>query len=142
MDNEKYRILVVDDDLMIREMFSDYLTKNGFEVDTAQSAEDGLALIIRDQPDLVIIDIMMARMNGWQMLDYIRKEMDLDELNLPVIVMSSVIGLELEMDYMRHRANDWIEKPVKPMSILLHKIKTVLGIEALEKASKEEASCN
>jgi CheY-like chemotaxis protein len=142
MNNKKYKILVVDDDLIIRSMFSDYLGKNGFDVVTAQSAEDGLSLIIKNQPDLVIIDIMMAKMNGWQMLDYIRNDMGIDEITMPVIVMSSVLGSDLEMEYMRHRANDWIAKPIKPMSILLAKIKTILGIDALEKATKEGTQWN
>jgi len=135
------KVLVVDDDLMVRSMFSDYLRKHGFDPETAASAEDGLERIIRNQPDVLLLDIMMARMNGWQMLDYIRNELGIDEFSLPVIVMSSVVGSELEMEYMRHRANDWIAKPIKPMVMLLNKIRVVLGLDALDRATEGE-QCN
>lgn len=142
MNNNKYKILVVDDDLMTRGMISNYLQNNGFYVETSASAEEGLDRVIKNQPDLIILDIMMARMNGWEMLDYIRKEMGIDEISMPVIVMSAVVGSELEMEYIRHRANDWIIKPIRPLSLILQKVKTILGINAIEQASSGGELCN
>lgn len=130
------KVLVVDDDLMVRGMFSEYLRKHGFDTETADSAEQGLERIIRNQPDVMLLDIMMVRMNGWQMLDYIRIDLGIDEFSMPVIVMSAVVGSELEMEYMRHRANDWIVKPIKPMELILHKIRKVLGLDALDRATE------
>lgn len=142
MIRKTYKVLIVDDDILIRGMYSEYLRKNGFEVETSDSAEHGLEKIIRSKPDVLLLDIMMARMNGWQMLDYIRNELGIDEYELPVIVMSAVVGSDLEMEYMRHRANDWAVKPIRPIAILLHKIRSVLGLDALERATTEGAKCN
>jgi len=128
--DRKYKILLVDDDRIILAMYGDYLKKKGFEVFEEQSGEDALARIIEsDDIDLVVTDIMMARMNGWQFLDYIRNELGFDEVKLPVIVMSAVESVDLDMEYIRHRANDWIEKPIKPLAKLLEKINTLLGVE-------------
>jgi CheY-like chemotaxis protein len=69
-------------------------------------------------------------MNGWQFLDYVRKDLCLDELKLPVIVMSAVESVDLDMEYMRHRANDWLVKPIQPLGKLAHKIMALLGVVA------------
>jgi len=127
-------VLIVDDDATIRAMYSDFLKKSGFDVLTAESGEAGLAVLAGGEKkvDLVVTDIMMARMDGWQMLDFIREDMELDEVDLPVIVMSAVESIDLDMEFMRHRANDWVTKPVKPMEVLSRKIMVLLGLGAAE----------
>lgn len=127
---QKFRVLVVDDDRIVLTMYADYLSKAGFAVETAESAEDGLARVIAGGIDCVVTDIMMARMDGWQFLDYIRKDLGLNELQLPVIVMSAVASVDLDMEYMRHRANDWVTKPIQPLAKLAHKIMALLGVVA------------
>jgi len=71
---------------------------------------------------------MMARMSGWALLDYLRGELKYDEIQLPVIVMSAVESVDLDMEYMRHRANDWLIKPILPMAKMVHKIRALLGL--------------
>jgi DNA-binding response OmpR family regulator len=128
--SKEITVLLIDDDRTILVMYADFLRKHGFVVFSAQSAEEGLALLIEHQDaiNIVVTDIMMARMNGWQFLDYVRKDMGLGELEMPVIVMSAVESVDLDMEYMRHRANDWVTKPVKPMVKLVHKIWALLGV--------------
>ncbi len=129
MVGDKHCVLVIDDDRLILSMYSDFLRKSGFVVEEAQSGEDGLAILIEKggMIDVVVTDVMMARMNGWELLDYIRQELGLDETTLPVIVMSAVESVDLDMEYMRHRANDWLTKPIRPMGKLTHKIRLHLG---------------
>ena len=126
----KYGVLLIDDDRTILAIYSDALREAGFEVMLAESAEDGLAKVIeqREQIDVVIVDIMLVKMNGWQFLDYVRKDLNLDEISFPVIVMSAVESVDLDMEYMRHHANDWVIKPVQPLAKLVHKVKALLGI--------------
>lgn len=140
MDSGRPKVLVIDDDRTVLAMCSDFLEKHEITVVTAESGEDGLARIIEDDTiDLVVTDIMMARMSGWALLDYVRDELGLDELRMPVIVMSAVESVDLDMEYMRHRANDWIVKPIKPMAKLVHKIRSLLGLEAgLEDSSDDD----
>lgn len=140
MDGNRPKVLVIDDDRTVLAMYGDYLEGQGISVVTAESGEDGLARIIEDGTiDLVVTDIMMARMSGWALLDYIRGELGFDELRMPVIVMSAVESVDLDMEYMRHRANDWIAKPIKPMAKLVHKIRSLLGLEArLEDSSDDD----
>lgn len=131
--SRKRNILLVDDDRATLRMYADYLREQGFSVYEEQSGEEALARIIESRNvDLMVTDIMMARMNGWELLDYIRKDMNLDEAALPVVVMSAVESIDLEMDYMRHRANDWVTKPIKPLAKLADKVRALLGLQEME----------
>lgn len=122
---------MVDDEASVRALLGTYLEKHGFTVYLDESAESALATYIKHKPaiDVMVLDVMMARMNGWELLDYVRKDMGVTSRELPVIVMSAVEGIDLKMEYIRHDANDWITKPIRPMEKLVHKINILLGRE-------------
>ena len=82
------RVLVVDDDPRLSRVVAMYLTLEGFEVTTADDAEAGLAAIKRDCPDLIILDIMMAGMDGIEACGRIRHNQL--TAHLPVIMFSAV----------------------------------------------------
>ena len=104
MANEK--ILVVDDDQNICELLRLYLTKEGFQVTLASDGEDALEKYAQIKPDMVLLDVMMPRLDGWEVCRRIRKQGD-----TPVIMLTAkgetfdkVLGLELGAD-------DYIVKP-------------------------------
>ena len=74
MANEK--ILVVDDDQNICELLRLYLTKEGYQVTLASDGEDALAKYGQVKPDMVLLDVMMPRLDGWEVCRRIRKEGD------------------------------------------------------------------
>ena len=80
------QILVVDDEPSIREILSDVLTDAGYTVETAPDGRTALQLILRTPPDLVLTDVMMPRLDGWELLARVRERLPV----LPVIVMSAV----------------------------------------------------
>jgi DNA-binding response OmpR family regulator len=99
-------ILVVDDKANIRAMVSDYLTEEFFRVVTAEDGQQALYVARREKPDLILLDIMMPKMGGYEFLRAYRKEQ-----NTPVILLTAkleesdkVLGLELGAD-------DYITKP-------------------------------
>jgi len=100
------KILLIDDDASIRKMYGDFLRSKGFEVREEASAVSGLDLLNQGEKfDLVITDIMMARMDGWEFLDAVRKELRLDELTLPVIIISAFESDTLEVKAFSKGAN-------------------------------------
>lgn len=132
-ETHKPVVLLVDDDLSILFMYGDYLRAKGFEVVVSRDGEEAISEIIaRDgkpgRIEIVVTDVMMARVDGWALLDFIRNQLRLDEVKMPVIVMSAVESIDLEMEYMRHRANDWVTKPIKPLALLVQKIRPLLGM--------------
>ena len=82
MANEK--ILVVDDDQNICELLRLYLTKEGYQVTLASDGEDALAKYGQVKPDMVLLDVMMPRLDGWEVCRRIRKEGD-----TPVIMLTA-----------------------------------------------------
>lgn len=101
MADKGVRILLVDDDRMLRKMYGDLLEHDGFEVVAESSALDALERITGGEKfDLVVTDIMMARMDGWEFLNILRKDLGMDSVSLPVIVVSA----HFESDVLRAEA--------------------------------------
>jgi len=104
--NEKAYILVVDDDHEILEMVERVLKLEGYEVGTAVDGETGLAMMEERQPDLVILDIMMPGLDGFQVLDLIRRRSD-----VPVIMLTARSETPIAGDALDLGADDYVRKP-------------------------------
>ena len=104
---KKVRILVVDDEHLIRWSLEQNLKKQGYEVLTAGCGEDALRLVREEQPDLVLLDIQLPGISGMEVLEKI-KEFD-DEII--VIMVTAHGGLETAVNAMRVGAYDYINKP-------------------------------
>ena len=114
------RILLVDDDPNIRQLVNLYLQKEGFEVDMAERGDDALKQFRASPPNLMLLDVMLPGMDGWQVLREARKTS-----NIPIIMLTAkdetfdkVLGLELGAD-------DYIAKPFD-MKELVARIKAVI----------------
>jgi two-component system alkaline phosphatase synthesis response regulator PhoP len=113
-------ILVVDDEPKIVGLCRDYLSAAGFEVITAEDGLKGLALARRENPDLVVLDLMLPGMDGLDVCRELRKES-----NVPIIMLTArveesdkLVGLELGAD-------DYLTKPFSPRE-LVARVRTVL----------------
>jgi len=110
------RILVVDDDADIRDMLQFKLAKGGFEVHTEEDGETGLAAARQLQPDLILLDWMMPRLTGPEVVRELRqKETD---TRVPVILLTAKAQ---ETDVQRGfaaGADDYISKPFSPRELM------------------------
>lgn len=121
MDNNKHRILVVDDEADLREILQCNLESAGYEVDTAESAEEGLH---RFSPEhsLILLDVMLGGMSGFRMAEKLRKE---NGCTTPIIFLTAK---DTEPDLLKGFAmggDDYMTKPFS-LSELLARIKAVL----------------
>ena len=114
------KILVADDDRNIAELLRLYLEKEGYTVSVAGDGEEALARFSADSPDMVLLDIMMPKLDGWQVCREIRKKS-----NCPIIMITAkgetfdkVLGLELGAD-------DYVVKPFDAKEIIA-RIKAVM----------------
>jgi len=128
----KTKILVVDDDRNIVDLIRLYLEKEMLEVRGAYHGEEALELFYSWTPDLVILDLMMPKMDGWEVCKQIRKVS-----SIPVIMLSArgetfdkVLGLELGAD-------DYMVKPFDPKEMVA-RVKAVLRRTGNSINSKEE----
>ncbi len=109
-------ILVVDDSPTDRQHLFDMLSKSGFKVTTAESAEDALAQVKALRPDLVLMDVVMPGQNGFQATRMLSK--DESTKDIPVILCTSK-GQETDKVWgMRQGARDYIVKPVIQADLL------------------------
>ena len=115
------KILVVDDETLIRTVIKEYCSNNNYEVFEASSGKEALELLLKNKYDLMILDIMMPEMDGFSMLKELPKER-----RIPTIVLSArreeydkLAGFDLGID-------DYVTKPFSPKE-LMARIKAVLS---------------
>ena len=128
-------ILVVDDEKSVRELFSTLLRGEGYQVTTAEDGEQALAELNNTPFDLVISDVKMPRMNGFQLLDHIRQHYP-DTL---FILLTAFPNAEEAVNAMKHGAYDYIAQPFKDEKIRLI-IKNALGQKTLHAAGSRQHS--
>lgn len=113
---QKERILVVDDDKDITRLIRSYLEKAGFDVLTAYDGATAVTLLRHERPDLIILDLMLPDMDGWDITRLIRRDERLQ--NMLILMLTArvedtdkIVGLELGAD-------DYITKPFNPAEIV------------------------
>ena len=110
------KILIVDDSRTELYFLSDLLNKNGYVVRTAEHGEQALAAIAQERPDLVLMDIVMPGLNGFQLTRQITRNPAYREL--PIIVCTSKSQETDKLWAMRQGARDYVTKPVDPHDLL------------------------
>jgi DNA-binding response OmpR family regulator len=99
-------LLVVDDKLNVREMLKDYLSEQGFRVVTAGNGQEALFVARYEKPDLVLLDIMMPQMDGYQFLPAFRRESQ-----APVILLTARLEESDKVQGLELGADDYVTKP-------------------------------
>lgn len=118
------RILIVDDSPTEIHVLTNILTKHGHSVSSVNSAEEGIKAAKETQPDLVLMDVVMPGMNGFQATRQLSKEPETAQI--PVIIVTTKDQETDRVWGLRQGAKDYVTKPVTE-SDLLEKIKGVLG---------------
>jgi DNA-binding response OmpR family regulator len=120
----KKRILVVDDEPFICRSLSFVLKKHDYEVFEARNGEEALAAIAQHRPDLVFLDVMMPKLNGFQVTERVRADQSLAAVK---IILLTAKGQECDREVGKNAgANDYMTKPFSPTKIL-ERVKLVLG---------------
>ncbi|MGC6525065.1 MAG: response regulator transcription factor [Flavobacteriaceae bacterium] len=123
MNNSNIKILLVDDEPDILEIISYNLTAQGYNVSTANNGVQAVKKAKKEQPHLIILDVMMPEMDGIEACEQIRK---LPELENTLIVFLTARGEDYsQVAGFEAGADDYITKPIKP-KVLVSKIKSLL----------------
>ena len=109
------RVLVVDDEENLRLVLRTLLRRHGYEVETAASGEEGLALVDSFGPDVVLTDVRMPKMGGLDLLETLRAKGN----DATVIVMSAYGNMDMAIEAMKAGAYDYVQKPFKPDEVVL-----------------------
>jgi DNA-binding NtrC family response regulator len=129
-------ILVVDDEVGIRELLSEILFDEGYRVHLAENAAQARSFREHRMPDLVLLDIWMPDMDGLTLLkEWVAQE----RLTMPVVMMSGHGTIETAMEAMRIGATDFLEKPIALQKLLAAVAKAIKqGVPVLTKKVVEE----
>ena len=129
-----HKILIADDDSNICELLRLYLEKDGYDVVIAQNGMEALDLFARENPDMILLDVMMPELDGWQVCREVRKKSD-----CPIIMITAksevfdkVLGLELGAD-------DYVVKPFDSKEVVA-RVKAVLRRAAPDRREMREVS--
>lgn len=107
------KILVVDDDKNICELLNIYLKNEGYEVVFAYDGSDAVNKAKEEKPDLIVLDVMMPIINGWEACKLIRQF-----TNVPIIMLTALDTLENKVQGLNIGADDYIVKPFEPVEVL------------------------
>lgn len=120
------KVLIIDDSEVLRRITAFNLQKMGYEIREAIDGVDGLEKIKNFQPDLVLLDIMMPRMDGFTVLKKMNEDPSMKEI--PVIVLTAKGGEDDEREALRLGAIKVLTKPFSPKQ-LVETVKQVIGNE-------------
>ncbi len=113
-------IMIVDDDPHIRELLRVFLEKEGFSIQEASEGEEALAKLEQVKVDLVILDIMMPRMDGWQLCRELREYYD-----FPLLMLTAKGETSQKIKGFQLGTDDYLVKPFEPMELVM-RVKALL----------------
>jgi len=110
-----FNILVVEDDTKINSLFCTVLKRNGYNAIAAYDGEEALQKLESDFIDLIISDIMMPRMNGYELIEILRD----NEYNLPILIITAKESFEDKQKGFAYGADDYMVKPIDVNEMVL-----------------------
>ena len=124
------KILFVEDESVLRKTLGDVLTQEGYEIISAEDGEKGLELSKTEKPDLILLDLILPKMNGFEVLESLKK----DEIvkDIPVIVLTNLEGSDGISKVIELGASAYLVKAEYSLEELIGKIKHALGEETEE----------
>lgn len=117
-DNLNRSVLVVDDESMARTLLRLMLVRAGFNVSEAEDGYDALEKVRKNQPDIVLLDVMMPGMDGFAVCETLRSNPE--TLSLPIIMLSAKTDLDSINKGLRAGATVYLTKPISPEDLTRH----------------------
>lgn len=130
-----HKILVIEDEQNIRKIIADYFKIEGYQIIEAKNGKEGLDRFDENEIDLVILDVMMPKMDGWMVCRRIRKISD-----VPIIMLTARTDEDDELMGFELKADDYVKKPFSP-TILVARAKLLLSKKRVYSETEEEFSC-
>ncbi len=129
------KILIIDDDTAITELMSMLLSAHGFDAMTTNSGAEGIRLVREKNPNIVILDLMMPEVDGWQVCRAVRQFS-----NVPILILSAINDPRMVASVLDAGADDFLVKPVPSSVLIAHIRKMVRRTGALEQSRLENKS--
>lgn len=128
-------ILIIEDDPELGQLVHDFIIKEGFSVRLCETAEEALALLKEEDFRLVLLDVMLPRMNGYETCTAIRSSRD-----IPILMMSAITDEDSKLLGYETGADDYIDKPFS-VKVLTAKIKALIKRKSADTDSSTISCC-
>ncbi|MFQ5864148.1 MAG: diguanylate cyclase [bacterium] len=136
--NSKSRTILVVDDVPVNiQLLTTYLASEGYRVISAKDGAEAIQSVQEDYPDLVLLDVMMPKLNGFEVCKIIKSNEDTHFI--PVIMVTALNELEYKLKGLDSGADDFISKPFNKLE-LLTRVKSLLRIKLLNEELKEKVN--
>ena len=132
------KIMVVEDDTNLREIYSVRITAEGYDVVSAGDGEEALAVAVREKPDLILSDVMMPKISGFDMLDILRSTPE--TANIKVIMMTALSADDQRERGERLGANRYLVKSQVGIEDVVNTIHEVLGDKEVKSSTPEPST--
>lgn len=116
MKEWKYTILVVEDEPLISEMVAKSLKLEGYTVVVAQTGDDGLSKAKEIKPDLVLLDVLLPKLDGWEILTRLRDDPRCKDI--PIIMLTALTDEKSKVQGLRGGADDYVTKPFSALELM------------------------
>jgi len=126
------RILIIDDEPVLRQTLARILQREGFEVTTAENGEQGLVFLETTAFNLIYLDIRMPGLGGPEVLKLIHAS----HPNLPVVLFTAQPDIHSAMEAIRSGATDYLLKPLKP-EVIIERTRTILAVQRKEQRKRD-----
>ena len=119
------KVLIIEDDPFLSEMYSTKLVEENFEVEVATDGRDALKKVVETKPDLILLDIVLPKIDGFEVLEKIKQDQNLNKIK---IIALTNLGQKEEIEKgFRLGVDDYIVKAHFTPTEVIHKVKEILG---------------
>jgi DNA-binding response OmpR family regulator len=126
MDNKSKNILIVEDDISLRKALFEKLTSEGFHILQAEDGEKGLKSALENHPDLIVLDVIMPRMNGMEMMKLLREKTG---KITPIIILTNLEpNDQIIQQVVEDEPSYYFKKTDVTLETLVEKIKGILSL--------------
>ena len=116
MNGQKRTVLVVEDDALTGEMVAKNLKLEGYRVESARNGEEGLQKVKEATPDLILLDVLLPKLDGWEVLTRLRD--DPQNKDIPVIMLTALSDERSKIQGLRGGADDYVTKPFSSLELI------------------------
>ena len=121
------KVVIIEDEPHLQEELAAALVEGGFLVKNAYDGEKGLEMVLAEKPDLVLLDLIMPKKDGFKVLEAIKSNSEIK--NIPVIILSNLETTENVERAIRLGATSYLVKPNYDVSHITKKVKDIIGSE-------------
>jgi len=121
------KILIIEDDIVLQKALNEYLSSEGFDVTAASDGESGMEMSLSENPDLILLDIILPKKDGYEVLQSVRKNEKTK--NIPVILLTNLDSIHDVQKALEFGATTYLVKADYKLEEVMAKIKDILNIK-------------